>query len=310
MSKSQDIYDRITQKIIADLEQGVLTWRQPWSSGNLAGDVMRPLRWNGKPYSGINTIMLWSTAATCGYASPCWMTFKQALDMKAHVRKGEKGEQVVYADKLVREKEKDDGTIDLQQIPFLKVYTVFNASQIEGLPPAFYEAPEPKFSNRDERIAALETFFAQTKAKILTGPEAAYSVTLDYIKMPPFAAFDNAAAYYGTLAHEITHWTRHPSRLNRDLGRKKWGDEGYAREELVAELGASFLGADLGYEPVTKENHAAYIQSWLKVLKNDKRAIFQAAAHAQKAIEYLHALQTPEPQIVQKTLPAAAAPGI
>ena len=296
MTATNDIYSQITQKIINDLEKGQLTWRKPWSDKNLAGNVMRPLRWNDIPYTGINTIMLWATAAEKGYASPYWMTYRQATDMKAHIRKGEKGATVVYADKFTKEEKATDGTTSIQQIPFLKVYTVFNASQIEGLPEAFYKLPEPTIVNEEKRTETLELFFKQTKANIFTGSKAAYSVTTDRIEMPPFECFTDASGYYATLAHELTHWTRHPRRLDRDFDRKKWGDEGYAKEELVAELGACFLGADLGFAPKTFEEHAAYIQGWLSVLKNDSRFIFHAAAHAQKAVEYVRALQeSPKP---------------
>lgn len=291
MTATNDIYSQITQKIINDLEKGQLTWRKPWSGEHLASQVMRPLRWNDIPYTGINTIMLWATAAEKGYASPYWMTYKQATDMKANVRKGEKGASVVYADKFTKEEKGADGTTSIQKIPFLKVYTVFNASQIEGLPEAFYKLPETTIVNEEKRIEALEQFFKQTKANIFTGSKAAYSVATDLIEMPPFECFIDAPSYYATLAHELTHWTRHPRRLDRDFDRKKWGDEGYAKEEMVAELGACFLGADLGFAPKTYEEHAAYIQGWLTVLKNDSRFIFRAAAHAQKAVEYVTSLQ-------------------
>ena len=120
---------------------------------------------------------------------------------------------------------------------------------------------------------------------------AYYSVTHDAVQMPPFESFRDAESYYATLAHEGTHWTRHPSRLNRDFGRKRFGDAGYAVEELVAELGSAFLCADLELTPEVREDHASYIASWIKVLKNDKRAIFSAASHAQRAADFLHGLQ-------------------
>lgn len=293
MTKGNDIYERITQKIITYLERGELAWRKPWDSSNLAGQAMRPLRWNDIPYTGINTIMLWMTASESGFTSPYWMTFKQAKQMKACVRKGEKGTQVVYADKIVREDEDADGTKTKRHIPFLKAYTVFNASQIDGLPDAFYDLPEIPEGNPQERVAELEQFFQQTQANIYTGKQAAYSIFTDKIEMPPFECFIDAPNYYATLAHELTHWTRHPSRLDRSFGRKKWGDEGYAKEELVAELGSCFLGADLGFKPLPEEQHAAYIQLWLKVLKDDKRFIIQAASYAQRAVEYVTGLQKP-----------------
>lgn len=282
----------MTGKILADLERSNLTWRKPWNSARPAGQIMRPLRWNSIPYTGVNTLVLWGAAAEKGYRLPYWMTFKQANDLKAHVRKGEKGEQVVYADRIVRQEENSEGETNSRQIPFLKIYTVFNAAQIEGLPASFYTAPETGIAaDIPERTATLETFFAQTKADIYTGTKASYHPLTDRIQMPPFERFEKAADYYAVLAHELTHWTKHPIRLNRDMGSKHYGDEGYSKEELIAELGACFLAADLGFEPLPEPQHAAYIQSWLKVLKNDKRFIFSAASHAQKAVEYLHALQ-------------------
>lgn len=286
-----DIYARITGKIIADLENGNLTWRKPWSTDHLAGQVMRPLRWNDVPYQGVNTLLLWGTAAEQGYKSPYWMTFKQALELKANVRKGEKGTQIVYADKFLVEDKNAKGETVTSQIPFLKPYTVFNADQIDGLSDGFYKQPEPVRTNTMSRNAQLEAFFAQTKADIYTGHKASYSITTDRVQMPPFESFESVESYYAILAHEICHWTRHPTRLDRDLGRKAYGDAGYAKEELVAELGACFLAADLGFEPMPAAQHAAYIQSWLQALHNDKRFIFQAASHAQKAVEYLHGLQ-------------------
>lgn len=288
-----DVYARITNKIIADLEQGELTWRKPWDAEHLAGQVTRPLRWNGIPYSGINTLMLWGTAAEQGYTSPYWMTYKQATELGANVRKGEKATQVVYADKITREDENAHGEKTTSQIPFLKCYTVFNASQIDGLADSFHPVATPAAADTKQRNVELDTFFAQTKADIHTGTQASYSITTDRVQMPPFESFATVTDYYAVLSHELTHWTRHPTRLDRDLGRKTYGDAGYAKEELVAELGACFLAADLGFEPMPAEQHAAYIQSWLQALQDDKKLIFTAASHAQKAVEYIHGLTHP-----------------
>ena len=143
-----------------------------------------------------------------------------------------------------------------------------------------------------QRIEAADLFFANTGADIRHGGNRAYYASEpDYVQMPPFEAFQDAESYCATLAHELTHWTKHASRLDRDFGRKAFGDEGYAREELVAEIGSAFLACDLGITPEPREDHASYLDHWLKVLKEDKRAIFQAAAHAQKAADYLHGLQ-------------------
>lgn len=284
----QDIYQKVTDKIIADLEQGQLTWLKPWSAGNLDGRIVKPLRHNGMAYSGINILMLWGAALEVGFSSPYWMTFKQAKELGAHVKKGEKGNLVVYANTITKTIDADDGSEEERKIPFMKAYTVFNVEQIEGLPDHYYTKPEPVMDGA-ERIDHADEFFGASRADIRHGGNRAfYSGGSDHVQMPPFECFHTPESYYATLAHELTHWTKHPKRLDREFGRKKWGDEGYAREELVAELGAAFLCADLGLTPEAGTDHAAYIQSWLKVLKDDKRAIFSAAAHAQKAADYLH----------------------
>lgn len=286
-----DVYTRVTDKIIADLEKGELTWRKPWSAGHLAGRIERPLRHNGIPYQGINIILLWAAAAAREFTAPLWMTYKQAKQLGGHVRKGAKGELVVYADTFTKTETDDAGKEYEQNIPFMKGYTVFNVEEIEGLPAHFYATAEPV--NPDiERIESAERFFSATGATVRHGGDRAYyAIGPDYVQMPPFETFRDAESYYATLAHELTHWTRHPSRLDRDFGRKRFGDEGYAREELVAELGSAFLSADLGLTPETREDHAAYIGSWLEVLRNDKRFIFQAARFAQAAVEHLHGYQ-------------------
>jgi antirestriction protein ArdC len=290
-SERQDVYTRITDKIIADLEQGVRTWMKPWNAGNTAGRITRPLRHNGAPYSGINILMLWAEAMDKGFAAPIWMTFKQAIELKANVRKGEKGSLVVYANSITRTEEDAKGEETEREIHYMKGYTVFNVEQIEGLPEHYYGKPEVQ-TTPVERISHAEAFFQATNADIrYRGTQAFYSNDGDYIQMPVIEAFRDAESFYATLAHESTHWTKHPSRLDRSFGRKQFGDEGYAREELVAELASAFLCADLGITPEVREDHASYIASWLKVLQNDKRAIFSAAAHAQKAVQYLHGLQ-------------------
>eukprot|EP01037_Dinobryon_pediforme_P016844 gene16844-17027_t len=288
----KDIYQKITDQIVAELEKGVRPWLQPWKAEHAAGRITRPLRGNGKPYQGINVLMLWSAALEKGYSAPIWMTYKQAAELKAHVRKGEQGSLVVYADKLIRtETDAATGEESAHAIPFMKGYTVFNVEQIEGLPAHYYTQPE---ANRETvaPLAHAEAFFAATGANIVHGgSRACYVPSTDNIHMPCIDFFRDAASYYATLAHETIHWTKHESRLNREFGRKRFGDEGYAMEELVAELGAAFLSADLALTPDVREDHAAYIGSWIKVLKNDRRAIFTAASHAQKAADYLNGFQ-------------------
>ena len=283
-----DVYEKVTARIIADLEQGERTWTRPWNAGHAAGRITRPLRHNGQPYQGINVLMLWSAALAAGYSAPLWMTYRQAQDLGGQVRKGETGSLVVYASTITRTGTDEASGEEVEQdIPFMKGYTVFNVEQIEGLP-AHYNVPVTPRLDPVERIARADAFFAATGADIHHGGNRAfYAVGSDHVQMPPFEAFRDAESYYSTLAHECTHWTLHPSRLDRSFGRKRWGDEGYAMEELVAELGAAFLSADLDLTPEPRSDHAAYIASWLKVLKTDKRAIFTAAAHAQRAASYL-----------------------
>lgn len=285
-----DAYSRVTAKIIADLEKGVRTWLRPWNAEHAAGCVSRPLRASGEAYRGINVVMLWAAAVEAGYACPTWMTYRQAQGVGAQVRKGERGSLVVYADRIRRE-DVDEATGETaeREIPFMRAYTVFNCEQIADLPARFRAPAAAPVLSAAERIARAETFFAALGADVRHGgAHAWYAIHSDRVQLPPFETFRDAGSYYATLAHEITHWTRHPSRLDRDLGRRRMGDEGYAREELVAELGAAFLAADLGLDLEPREDHASYIASWLEVLKQDKRAIFQAAAHAQRAADYLH----------------------
>lgn len=287
-----DVYQKVTDRIVAELEQGVRPWHKPWNAEHAAGRITRPLRSNGIPYRGINVLMLWAASVERGYAAPLWLTYKQAQELGGQVRKGEKGSLVVYANKITRtETDEATGEEHERDIPFMKGYTVFNAEQVDGLPPHFYAIAEPAL-DPVARIDRAEAFFAATGADIRHGGNAAYyTAGADRVQMPPFEAFRDAESYYATLAHELTHWTKHPKRLDRDFGRKRWGDEGYAMEELVAELGAAFLSADLDLTPEPRPDHAAYIASWLKVLKEDKRAIFSAAAHAQRAADYLAELQ-------------------
>jgi antirestriction protein ArdC len=256
-NEKQDVYTRITERIIAALEIGVRPWIQPWNAEHAAGKITRPLRHNGQAYSGINILMLWASAMEQGFRAPIWMTFKQALELNAHVRKGEKGSLVVYANAITRTEHDDATGEDVEhEIPFLKSYTVFNVEQIEDLPDHYYAKIESKLTPV-ERITRAEEFFAAMKAVInYGGNRAYYAAGPDCIQMPLIEVFRDAESFYATLAHESTHWTRHETRLKRDFGRKTWGDEGYAREELVAELGSAFLCADLELTPEVRDDHA------------------------------------------------------
>ena len=286
-SNRADIYQRVTDRIVADLEQGIRSWLKPWHVAHTAGPISRPLRHNGTPYRGVNVLLLWSESVEHGYVAPLWMTYKQAESIGGQVRKGEHGSLVVFADKFTRTETNDKGEAVERAIPFMKGYTVFNVEQIDGLPEHYYAKPANPLPIA-ERIENTEQFIMGTGADIRHGGnQAFYMPSQDRIQLPPFEAFKDKESYYATALHELAHWTRHTSRLARDFGRKHFGDEGYAREELVAELGAAFLCADLGITPEIRDDHAAYIASWLKALKDDKRAIFQVAAHAQRAADYL-----------------------
>lgn len=286
-----NVFERVTQKIVDDLARGVRPWQKPWSH---QGGIVRPRRHTGEPYNGVNVLLLWDAALERGYCNPTWMTFKQAEDYGAHVRRGEKASFIVYASKVTKvETDEKTGAETERQIPFLRGYHVFNAEQIDGLPERFLAPPATGLHDaKNERLEHVDRFIANTGAVVLHGGNtASYRESSDDIRMPLIEAFRDAESYYATLTHETIHWTKHGSRMARDFGGVVRGDEGYAKEELVAEIGAAFLCADLGITPEPREDHAAYIGHWLQALKNDKRLIFMAAAHATRAVECLKARQ-------------------
>lgn len=294
-----DLYARVTDLIVADLEAGIRPWSKPWAVAAPGAVVSRPLRVGGQPYSGINVLLLWSEALAQGFTAPKWMTFNQAVALGAHVRKGARGATVVYANRFKRTAPAGQGGEVERSIPFLKAYTVFNVEQIDDLPVALRPAPAGAVevvAGPERRIERAHRFFAAVGADIrFGGDQAYYAPAPDYVQLPFETAFPDIVDFYATEGHELVHWTGHPSRLDRHF-RGKGGDgrEAYAREELVAELGAAFLCADLGLDLRPRRDHVDYIGSWLKVLKNDKRFLFTAAAHAQKACDYLHGLQPSE----------------
>ena len=288
-----DVYTRVTDRIVSDLEKGVRTWLKPWSAEHAADRLPSlPLRSCGTPYRGVNVLLLWGEAMDKGYSSPLWMTYKQAEALNAHVRKGEHGSLVVYADRFNKTEANDKGEEVEHSIPFMKGYTVFNVEQIEGLPAHYYTPAAPRDDSRTlELIEEAEEFFTGTGATFRHGGNRAfYAPAADFIQLPPADAFRDAQSYAATKAHELIHWTGNAGRMAREFG-KRFGDQAYAFEELVAELGAAFLCADLGITPETNPDHASYLAHWLEVLKGDKRAIFTAAAHAQRAADFLHGLQ-------------------
>ena len=222
-----------------------------------------------------------------------WMTFRQAAELGGHVRKGETATTVVYASQFTKTETDDRGEEVERGIPFLKAYSVFNVDQIEELPDQYLAKPEPVI-DPVERIAHADTFFEATGALVkFGGSQAFYAPSTDHIQLPPFETFRDAESFVATRAHETIHWTAPAQRVDRDLSRYHKDRSERSREELIAELGAAFLCADLGIVPELepRPDHVSYLASWLKVLCDDKRFIFAAAAHAQRAVTYLHDLQ-------------------
>jgi antirestriction protein ArdC len=286
--KSQDICQQITQQIIAELEKGIMPWSKPW--GNPGGFVM-PRRHTGARYRGINILLLWARSEETGCRSPYWMTFQQALEYGGHVRKGEKGTPIVYANKVTKTETRDDGETVDRSFGFLKSYTVFNSQQIDNLPAQFALPPEPVAAPQEKNWESYGdglTFFERIPAQVTHGgSRAVYIPSQDRIELPNRDAFQTPQQYLSVRAHETAHWTKSESRLNRDFGRVRWGDHGYAMEELVAEVCAAFTMAEIGLIPAVREDHAPYIGSWLEVLRNDHRALLTAAAKASDALEYM-----------------------
>jgi antirestriction protein ArdC len=280
----RDVYARVTDQIINAIEQGnVGNWRMPWhTSGRYAFSPINVV--SKKPYRGINTLCLWAAAQAKGYESGEWGTYKQFQDRGAQVRRGEKSTTVVFWKWANNTTETQDGedTKTGSRLLFTKGYSVFNAAQVDGYTPK----AEPEIPMLD-RIERAEMFFRTIGADLGHGGNRAYyAPDSDHIQMPPFNAFTENVAYYSTLAHEHTHWTAKDSRCDRQLG-KRFGDMAYAAEELVAEIGAAFTLAHLGLSTEPREDHAQYINSWLKVLKADSKAIFTAASKAQQATDWL-----------------------
>jgi len=277
---SRNLQAEITAKILEHLERGVVPWRKPWKDYG-AGAMPRNAISN-RAYSGANVVLLWMDAEAKGYACPKWLTFKQALEAGGHVRKGEKSAQIVYVGSITKE---DDQTGELRKVPFLKSYSVFKLAQCDGLDHLIEAAPG--IVNPDRRNELAEEFVLSTGVCVTHGESRAYySSRDDRINLPPFEAFSGAEEYYSTAFHELTHWTGAAARLNRNFS-KRFGDQAYSAEELVAELGSAFLCAEFGFDNATIENHAAYIDHWRRFLSENDRAFVTAASAASKAVDYL-----------------------
>jgi antirestriction protein ArdC len=281
----RDLYEEVSTRIIAELERGAAPWVKPWSA--TAGMNTPCNAVTNRPYSGCNVVLLWMARAA-GYRVPRFLTYKQALELSGHVRKGERGTKVYFVKQLqVRDRDANDDDA-MRVVPLLREYTVFNVDQCENLPARVITLPNPKPRNRDERDSSIDEFVACTGASIREGSgEAYYRPSDDYISLPLFEDFKTARHFYATAFHELGHWTGHKSRLGRDL-RTRFGERAYAAEELVAELCAAFLCAEFSIDGDMR--HAGYIQSWIGLLKNDCRAFFPACSKAQAAADYLRGL--------------------
>lgn len=288
MPKDKDIFQVITDRIIAELEKGTAPWIKPWTGGKVH-DITWPRNHVTKhEYRGINVLMLWLEAAAKGYEAGEWLTFKQAKSLGGTVRKGEKGTSVLLwkpFEKLNPETGRKD------KLVYAREFFVFNIAQCDGLPER--RATAVTAPTLEERNAAFMAMVKETGAKVETGGnQAFYSPALDFIRMPALGRFRNAAHYDATLAHELTHWTGHKTRCDRKLS-DNFHQEGYAFEELVAELGAAFVCGHFG---ITGDlRHASYIASWLKALKDDKRFVIRAATKAQNAFDFMTGKVKAEP---------------
>jgi antirestriction protein ArdC len=298
MKTKIDIHQKVTDQIIASLEEGTRPWNKPWNDG--AGGL--PLRHNGEPYQGINILLLWMASRSEAH----WMTFNQAAQlcgMKKRsngkgwefeegkgVRKDEKGTTIIFYKPLDTV---DKVTGEDITIPLMRAYSVFNADQIDGLPDKYY-SQNVEALNSDERDANADAFVHHTGAELRHGGNRAfYSPGEDFIQLPAYDSFKSSEGYYAVALHELGHWTGHKDRLNRDI-RNAFGTKDYAREELIAEMSSAFLCADLQINAEPRPDHASYLEAWLKIMKEDKKAIFSAATAASKVAGYLHTLQSNE----------------
>jgi antirestriction protein ArdC len=282
----RDHYQDVTDRIIAALEAGTPPWRKPWDPDKAGGPAMPRNAATGHRYRGINTLTLGMSPLAFESGDPRWATYKQADERGWQVRKGERGTTGFFFRRLeIRDDTKpDDDEDSVRRIPLLRAFTLFHASQIEGIPdyvpPTIEEAPW-------RAPEATEIIIANSGAVVRFGGDRAfYSPTTDHIQMPPQSAFATSQGFCGTLLHECCHWSGAPSRLNRDL-HNRFGSHEYSREELRAELGSVMVCAELGISDCDFSNNAAYVASWLERLRSDRKEIFRAAADAQRIADYL-----------------------
>ena len=289
MIEGNDVYSRVTQQIIDAMEAGAGSCRMPWHAS--ADDLFSPVNAQSKrTYRGVNCLSLWATAQSRGYTSAYWGTYRQWRELGAQVRKGETAALVVFW-KVTEKEEECEEQEDTRRLFFARGYPVFNAAQVDGFTP-----PSVPLLSEEKRIVRAEQFRRAIPADIRHGGNTAFfNPERDHIQLPAFERFRDAVSYYAVLAHELTHWTGTPQRLNRDLT-TRFGSQAYAAEELIAELGAAFQLAHLELSNTPRPEHAHYLSTWLQLLKSDNRAIFTAASRAQQAVDYLISLQQTEAQ--------------
>ncbi len=279
-----DLYAEITRRMIAELEKGRIPWQKPWTDGT----ELAISHATGKPYSLLNQILL-------GFRPGEYLTFRQCGEEGGHVRRGEKAAMIVFSKWI----DKRGGTVTIlpdgseqrEQIPILKYYSVFHIDQCEGIAPRFSRPVEHPASPDAQAEGLIHGYVARSGLTFLTlpGHRAFYRPKDDTVVVPEISQFTSTAEYYSTAFHELTHSTGHPSRLNRPMtGFTLNSRETYGKEELIAEMGAAFLVALTGLEtPDSFRNSAAYLQGWLKALRDDKRLIVSAGGAAQKAVELI-----------------------
>lgn len=289
-----DVYEAVTNQIIAAIEAGTEKVTMPWHASGAA--ITRPKNIStGNAYRGVNTVALWAAAATGGFAEGLWGTYRQWQDRGAQVRKGEKSSLIIFYKEFARDDEaREDGLTNLDRRFMVKASRVFNVEQVDG-----YEREELDTSaDPIDPIMAADAFVQATGATVHEGGERAFYHRIDdTITMPDRFRFKDTAtstateSWYSVLLHELTHWTGAESRMAREFG-ERFGDDAYAMEELVAEINAAFLCADLGITAEPRSDHAAYIDHWLRIMKGDNKAIFAAASAAAKASDFLASLQS------------------
>lgn len=272
---NKDLYQSVTDQIVSALQRGITPWQIPWSrdANPIAMNVV-----SERPYRGVNVLLLNLKLLLSGYGRNRWLTYRQAASLGGRVRGGEKGVQILYY-QLRQVPARDEADIADKVIPLMRAYTVFNVAQVDGLPQV------PEVVRAWEEHSRAQALVDASGARVRHGGDSAfYFPAEDRIQLPPMSCFADAGGYYSTLLHELTHWSGHPTRCNRQLG-KRFGDDAYAAEELIAEIGSAFLCAFCQISGQLQ--HASYVDHWIKVMRKDARAIFVASTRAQQAADFL-----------------------